>query len=132
LAIPSSVRAAPARGTVVTDHAPTHREARLRTEHAHHYPGCPAGEWLPASTAAAYVLGHREVLLDPVRSRAERALNPEEWEFRGENRFATSDRSQRRRFTDRHASGAYAVVTQVPGQSDGDLFVDSESTDRSD
>jgi len=72
------------------------------------------------------------MLLDPARSRAERALNPEEWEFRGENRFATSDRSQRRRFTDRHASGAYAVVTQVPGHSDGDLFVDSESTDRSD
>ena len=98
----------------MTDHAPTpaHREARLRTEHAHRYPGCPAGEWLPASIAAAYVLGHREVLLGPAQARAERALKPEEWEFRGENRFATTDRAQRRRFTDRHTSGAYAVVTQ--------------------
>jgi hypothetical protein len=99
----------------VTDHPPTqaHREARLRTEHAQCYPGCPAGEWLPASIAAAYVLGHREVLLGPAQARAERALKPEEWEFRGENCFATTDRAQRRRFTDRHTSGAYAVVTQA-------------------
>lgn len=98
----------------MTDHAPTHahREARLRTEHAHRYPGCPAGEWLPASIAAAYVLGHHEVLLGPAQARAERALHPEEWEFRGESRFPTTDRAQRRRFTDRHTSGAYAVVTQ--------------------
>ena len=88
----------------MTDHAPTHahREARLRAEHAHRYPGCPAGEWLPASIAAAYVLGHREVLLGPAQARAERALHPEEWEFRGESGFATTDRAQRRRFTDRH------------------------------
>ena len=82
----------------MTDQAPTQaqREARLRTEHAHRYPGCPAGEWLPASIAAAYVLGHREVLLGPAQARAERALKPGEWEFRGENRFATTDLAQRR------------------------------------
>jgi hypothetical protein len=114
----------------VTDHAPTqaHREARLRTEHAHRYPGCPAGEWLPASIAAAYVLGHREVLLGPAQARAERALKPEEWEFRGENRFATTDRAQRRRFTDRHTSGAYAVVTQA----DDDLLAEPGGTGPSD
>src|SRR4026209_1142582 len=65
--------------------APPPREARLRPEHAPRYPGCPAGEWLPASIAAAYVLGHREVLLGPAQARAERALHPEEWEFRGES-----------------------------------------------
>ena len=110
----------------MTDHAATqaYREARLRTEHAHRYPGCPAGEWLPASIAAAYVLGHREVLLGPAQARAERALKPEEWEFRGENRFATADPAQRRRFSDRHPSGAYAVVTQA----DEDLSAEPGTT----
>jgi hypothetical protein len=118
----------------VTDDAQrhAHREARLRTEHADRYPGCPAGEWLPASIAAAYVLGHREVLLGAARARAERALNPKDWEFRGENRFATNDRTQRRRFTDRHPSGPYAAVTQIPGQPDDDLPPDSGSTDSAD
>jgi hypothetical protein len=104
----------------VTDHAQTHahREARLRAEHADRYPGCPAGEWLPASIAAAYVLGHREVLLGPAQARAERALNPKDWEFRGENRFATADGTQRRRFSDRHISGPYAAVTQIPADDD--------------
>jgi hypothetical protein len=108
----------------VTDHAQTHvhREARLRSEHADRYPGCPANEWLPASIAAAYVLGHREVVLGPARAHAERALNPRDWEFRGENRFASADRTQRRRFTDRHPSGPYAAVTQIPGQGDEDLL----------
>jgi hypothetical protein len=118
----------------VTDNAqtPAHREARLRTEHADRYPGCPAGEWLPASIAAAYVLGHREVLLGPARAHAERALNPKDWEFRGENRFATTDRNQRRRFTDRHVSGPYAAVTQVPGPADDDLLSDPGSADSAD
>ena len=111
----------------MTDPAPPHayREARLRAEHAHRYPECPAGEWLPASIAAAYVLGHREVLPDVMRARVERALNPVEWEFRGENGFATSDRAQRRRFTDRHTSGAYAVVTQLPDQPEDALLGES-------
>jgi hypothetical protein len=107
----------------VTDH----REARLHAEHADRYPGCPAGEWLPASIAAAYVLGHREVLMSPAQARADRALKPEDWEFRGENQFAITDRTQRRRFTDRHTSGPYAVVTQVPGQPDDGLPADSGS-----
>jgi hypothetical protein len=112
----------------VTEHAPTpaHREARLRPGHADRHPGCPAGEWLPASIAAAYVLAHREVLMGSAQACAERALNPENWEFRGENRFATRDRGQRRRFTDRHTSGPYAVVTQLPGQPDVDLLPESE------
>ncbi len=118
----------------MTDHAQTqaHREARLRAEHAERYPGCPAGEWLPASIAAAYVLGHREVLLGPAEARVERALNPKDWEFRGENPFATADRTQRRRFTDRHTSGAYAVVTQVPGQPDDDLLPGAGGLDPAD
>ena len=104
-----------------------HREARLRAEHADRYPGCPTGEWLPASIAAAYVMGHREVQVGPAQARADRALSPEDWEFRGENSFATTDRSQRRRFTDRHPSGPYAVVTQIPGQPDDGLLPDSGS-----
>ena len=102
----------------MTDDSQTHahREARLRPEHADRYPGCPAGEWLPASIAAAYVLGHREVLLGPAKARANRALNAEDWEFRGENRFVTTDRTQRRRFSDRHAGDPYTFVTQVLGR----------------
>jgi hypothetical protein len=113
----------------VTDDAQTHvhREARLRPEYADLYPGCPAGEWIAASIAAAYVLGHREVLLGSARAHAERALNPKDWEFRGENRFATADRSQRRRFTDRHPSGPYAAVTQIPGPADDDFLPDPGS-----
>jgi len=106
----------------VTDH----REARLRAGHADRYPGCPTGEWLPASIAAAYVLGHREVQVGPAQARAERALSSEDWEFRGENRYATTDRTQRRRFTDRHPSGQYAAVTLVPEQPNHDLLPDPE------
>jgi len=106
----------------VTDH----REARLRAGHADRYPGCPTGEWLPASIAAAYVLGHREAQIGPAQARAERALSPQDWEFRGENRYETTDRTQRRRFTDRHTSGPYAAVTHVPGQPNDDLLPDPE------
>ena len=64
----------------------------------------------------------------PSRAAAERALKAEEWEFRGENPFATTDRAQRRRFTDRHTSGAYAVVTQA----DDALLAEPGSTGPSD
>ncbi|HKU62547.1 MAG TPA: hypothetical protein VJQ44_15085 [Gemmatimonadales bacterium] len=104
---------------------PCHREARLRADHAQRYPGCPADEWLPASIAAAYVLGHREVLLGRAHARAQRALDPVDWEFRGENGFVQGDQTQRRRFSDRHTSGPYAAVTQVPGQADEELAGDA-------
>ena len=91
--------------------SPDHREARLRPEFAARYPGCPAGQWLPASTAAAYVLARREVLLGPIEARARRALDPGAWEFSGENRFGNPPRTSRRRFNDRQPSGGYAALT---------------------
>jgi hypothetical protein len=100
----------------VTDDAaaPGLREARLRPEYAARHPGCPAGEWLPASTAAAYILAHREVLLGPDQAGADRALDPAAWEFRGEGRDRVGGRSSRRRFTDRH-SGGHLILTQLSG-----------------
>ena len=91
------------------------REARLRREYAGRYPGCPAGEWVAASTAAGYVLAHRAIMLGPVQAGTGRALDDDAWEFRGGSATANTGRGSRRRFTDRHhTSGPYPMMTQVP------------------
>src|SRR6266542_4524441 len=58
------------------------REARLRPEHAHRYPGVPPGQWEPAATLADRVLASRLLrgrdLLLPARS-----LLDTHFDFRG-------------------------------------------------
>lgn len=58
------------------------REARLRPEHASHYPGIPAGEWQPAAVLADRVLAGR-LLRGASSALHGRLLVEEHFEFRG-------------------------------------------------
>ena len=58
------------------------REARLRPEAAHLYPGIPAGIWLPASEVGAKLLmQHLQASLTP--QLGNRLLDERHFEFRG-------------------------------------------------
>ncbi|MGH7528646.1 MAG: hypothetical protein ACREMX_18280 [Gemmatimonadales bacterium] len=73
------------------------RQARLKPEFAHLYPGIPPGEWQPAAVMADRVLALRlqagkagEVLRD-------RALSGEHFEYRGALSGEARDRQTRSR-----------------------------------
>ena len=77
------------------------REARLRPEHAAAVPaGRPVGEWIPAATAAAYVLAHREIVLGHAAALARRVLDDDQWESRGGEPARPTPRRSRRRIGD--------------------------------
>lgn len=58
------------------------REARLRPEAAHLYPGVPAGVWLPASEIGAKLLmNHLRAMYAP--RLGNRLLDDRHFEFRG-------------------------------------------------
>jgi hypothetical protein len=73
------------------------REARVRPEHAHRYPGLHAGEWVSAATLADRVLAGA-LLRGRDTSLWIRLLRDEHFEFRGGGgRLAADDRERPRR-----------------------------------
>jgi hypothetical protein len=74
------------------------REARLRPEFAHLYPGLTPGQWEPASRIAEAVLANL-MLQEMAAPVQERVLPEEHFEFRG---GAGTSRTKRR---DRAADG---------------------------
>jgi hypothetical protein len=59
------------------------REARLRSEFAHLYPGLTPGEWEPAARIAEAVLANLMLQEMAEAPAAERVLPEEHFEFRG-------------------------------------------------
>ena len=59
------------------------REARLRPEFAHLYPGLTPGEWSPAARIAEAVLANLMLQEMAEAPAAERVLPEEHFEFRG-------------------------------------------------
>jgi hypothetical protein len=59
------------------------REARLRQEFAHLYPGLAPGQWEPAAVLADRVLSCRLLLPSGGFVLSDRALSPGHFEFRG-------------------------------------------------
>ncbi|MEO6056969.1 MAG: hypothetical protein ABI860_09325 [Gemmatimonadales bacterium] len=59
------------------------REARLKPEHSHLFPGVPPGVWEGAAVLADKVLACRLLLPSGGFVLNERALHPEYFEFRG-------------------------------------------------
>ena len=58
------------------------REARLRPEYAHLYPGVPAGVWMPAADmGAALLMAHLQLSVVP--RLGNRLLDELHFEFRG-------------------------------------------------
>ena len=58
------------------------REARLRPEYAHMYPGVPAGVWMPAADmGAALLMAHLQLSVVP--RLGNRLLDEMHFEFRG-------------------------------------------------
>lgn len=58
------------------------REARLRPQWAHLYPGLPAGRWIVVARLVPLVLRHR-LEDDPIWEFARRILVDDHFEFRG-------------------------------------------------
>ena len=63
----------------------TVREARLRPDHAGHYPGIEPGVWFTAATLAEH-LDRRLAREGGGAATAPRVLSPEHFEFRGGER----------------------------------------------
>ena len=59
------------------------REARLKVEHAHLYPGVDSGVWESAAVLGEKVLACRLLLPSSGFVLSDRALNPGHFEFRG-------------------------------------------------
>ncbi|MBA3584115.1 MAG: hypothetical protein H0W36_06230 [Gemmatimonadetes bacterium] len=74
----------------------THREARLRPEFAHHYPYLTPERWESAAVLTDRIVAH--VLGRPLGRfiAAERALDPEHFEFRGGEAGAGTEHRLRR------------------------------------
>jgi hypothetical protein len=84
------------------------REARLKPEHAHLYPGVEPGTWQPAAALADRVLACRLMSPSGGFGLMERALSGGQFEFRGGagRRLAAPDRLVR----DPRAAGGLAVA----------------------
>ncbi len=76
------------------------REARVRPEHAHRYPGLHAEEWVSAATLADRVLA-AALLRGRDTSLWIRLLRDEHFEFRGGGGRPPSDEGERPRREDR-------------------------------
>ena len=76
------------------------REARLRPEHAHRYPGLHAGDWVSAATLADRVLAGA-LLRGRDTSLWVRLLRDEHFEFRGGGGRVVADGDERPRREDR-------------------------------
>jgi hypothetical protein len=61
------------------------REARLRPEFADRYPGVEPGVWYIAATLAEHLLARFLREGEAGRAAPERIMDPEHFEFRGEN-----------------------------------------------
>ena len=72
------------------------REARLRPEFAERYPYLIAGRWEPAAVLADRVVAHTLGRPDGRFIVAERALDPEHFEFRGWDGNARAGAAKRR------------------------------------
>jgi hypothetical protein len=71
------------------------REARLRPEHAHLYPGVPAGVWELAAVLGDRIVAAR-LLGDASLAIQGRALAAEHFEFRGGTGLSTRPRREDR------------------------------------
>ena len=76
------------------------REARVRPEHAHRYPGLHAGQWESAATLADRVLA-RALLRGRDTSLWVRLLHDEHFEFRGGGGLVVPEGGRRPRREDR-------------------------------
>lgn len=76
------------------------RQARLRREYSHLYPGIPAGVWEVAANLAERLQRRRE--WRGTAAPGARPLNDAHFEFRG-GRMGASRTDRRRRWTDRPA-----------------------------
>lgn len=79
----------------------TRREARLRAEHAHRYPGIRTGEWEPAATLADRVVAGSLLWGRVWTALQRRPLSDEHFEFRGGDPRAPSGKPSRPRREDR-------------------------------
>ena len=70
------------------------REARLRPEFAHLYPGLTPGEWAPAARIAEAVLANLMLQEMAEAPAAERVLPEEHFEFRGASALRPDRRSR--------------------------------------
>jgi hypothetical protein len=77
------------------------RQALLRPEFAHLYPGIPANEWLPAAVLTDQVLALRLRARERVPITRERVLDPEHFEFRGVPSAGQADAVRQARQQDR-------------------------------
>ena len=64
---------------------PAPREARLRPEFAHRYPGVDPGVWYIAATLAEHLLARFLRGGEGHGAPPERIMDPDHFEFRGEN-----------------------------------------------
>ena len=67
------------------------RQALLKPDYAHLYPGIPANEWYPAAVMTDLVLSLRLRSLHRVPLTRERALNDAHFEFRGVSSAGAND-----------------------------------------
>jgi hypothetical protein len=77
------------------------RQALLRPEFAHLYPGIPANEWLPAAVLTDQVLALRLRARERVPVTRERVLDQEHFEFRGVPSAGQADAVRQARQQDR-------------------------------
>jgi hypothetical protein len=70
---------------------PAIRQALLRPEFAHLYPGIPANEWQPAAVMMAQVLALSPQRLSQASGARQRALDERHFEFRGVASWGAGD-----------------------------------------
>jgi hypothetical protein len=71
------------------------REARLRPEFADRYPGVEPGVWYIAATLAEHLLARFLREAEAGRAAPERIMDPEHFEFRGENNVPRAHHASR-------------------------------------
>ena len=77
------------------------RQALLKSDSAHLYPGIPAGEWQPATVMVDLVLALGSTKSGGQSQGRDRALNGEHFEFRGRPSAGAQDDQRRSRLEER-------------------------------
>jgi hypothetical protein len=77
------------------------RQAMLKPEFAHLYPGIAANEWMPAAVLTDQVLSFRLRMRDRVPLTRDRALDGQHFEFRGVPSAGQADAMRQARLDER-------------------------------
>jgi hypothetical protein len=77
------------------------RQALLKSDFAHLYPGIPPGEWQPAAVMVDQVLALRSAVTPASKGVRERVLDGRHFEFRGRLSAGALDDQRRSRLEDR-------------------------------